>query len=125
MLLYIITIFIFTCISFKKIKKNIYNISKILNKIEPKKIQPIIKFQKNIKEKKIKKNKKEKNRKIKNKDNNANLNIYSINNKKIIENKNNQMKDMNKKIKDFEINSLEYKEAFRLDKRNCSIGQII
>ena len=41
-----------------------------------------------------------------------------LNNKKIIENKNNQMKDMNKKIKDFEINSLEYKEAFRLDKRN-------
>ena len=78
MLLYIITIFIFIFISYKKIKNNIYNISKILNKIEPKKIQPIIKFQKNIKEKKIKKNKKEKNRKIKNKDNNANLNIYSI-----------------------------------------------
>ena len=41
-----------------------------------------------------------------------------LNNKKIIENKNNQMKDMNKKIKDFEINSLEYQEAFKLDKRN-------
>ena len=83
MLLYIITIFIFISISYKKVKNNLFNISKILNKIEPIKNHPIIKGNKKFIEKKIKNNKKGKNIKLKNRDNSANrINIHKINSNK-------------------------------------------
>ena len=119
MLLYIITIFIFISISYKKVKNNLFNISKILNKIEPIKNHPIIKGNKKFIEKKIKNNKKGKNIKLKNRDNSANrINIHKINSNKSFENNLKQMKKKINGIKDCEYNSLEYEEAFKSDKRN-------
>ena len=119
MLLYIITIFIFISISYKKVKNNLFNISKILNKIEPIKNHPIIKGNKKFIEKKIKNNKIGKNIKLKNRDNSANrINIHKINSNKSFENNHKQMKKRINGIKDCEYNSLEYEEAFKSDKRN-------
>ena len=122
MLLYIMTAFIYWIVSYKKIKKDLFNMSMILDKNKPRKVEHVIKVKKNIKEMKMKKNKRGKHKKAKNKDNNANninINIYNINNdNKNLQNNNAQIKIMNNDIKDFEINSFEYEEAFKLDKRN-------
>ena len=122
MLLFIITIFIFIFKSHKKIKKYLYKMSILSDKIKPRKIQPIIKENKNSKKIKFKKHKKRKNKNLKYKDNDNdenNINIYNINNdNKSSQINNNKIKKMNDKTKDFEINSLEYQEAFKLDKRN-------
>ena len=92
------------------------NMSTLLKGIESKKILPIVEGKKNLKEKKIKKKKKTK---VKHKYNiENNINIYNINENKNLENNNNQIKNINNDIKDFEINSLEYEKAFKLDKRN-------
>ena len=95
------------------------NMSTLLKGIESKKILPIVEGKKNLKEKKIKKKKKRKKTKVKHKYNiENNINIYNINDNKNLENNNNQIKNINNDIKDFEINSLEYEKAFKLDKRN-------
>ena len=56
-------------------------------------------------------------KKIKNK-NEKNINIYSINQNNSLRNNNSSIQYINNYQKDFEINSLEYEEALKLDKRN-------
>ena len=119
MILDIITTFIHWLKSYKEMKKDLMNMSTLLKGIESKKILPIVEGKKNLKEKKIKKKKKRKKTKVKHKYNiENNINIYNINDNKNLENNNNQIKNINNDIKDFEINSLEYEKAFKLDKRN-------
>ena len=147
-LLYIITIFIFCFFSYKKLKDNLLSMVIFINKSQSIEIQPMIKENENenIIKNKIKKRKKKKKRK-KPKNINIENNLEINNNKiKYLNNtkqtsQNNQDKssnmlnileilkfksdDLNMKYakefldqKDFEINSLEYEEAFKLDKRN-------
>ena len=81
MLLYFITMIIFCCISYKKLKKDIFNIPRILNNKKSIEFQPMIKEKKNPIKKKNKINKKTKaTKKIKFSIQN-NINIYSINEK--------------------------------------------
>ena len=77
---------------------------------------------KNSIKKKNKKNKKNKKKgvvkKIKNYNQNI-INIYSINKKNNLNNNSvRRIEYINNELEDFEINSLEYKEALKLDKRN-------
>jgi len=118
MVLYFITIFIYSFITYKKLKKDLFNMCMILNSIESKEIQPMIKENKTSIKKKIKKKLKRKGKKKKKSIKNNNINIYGINDKKNLENNNSIINNINNDIKDFEINSLEYEEAFKLDKRN-------
>ena len=159
MFLYILTIFIFRYLSFKKIKNDLSNILVALKRKEPIQLQSSNnkKLQKN---KEIKKKKKKK-KNLKNVENNYKENITNYNDNNLQMNLQNNNKkgqkknsnylgqitqnmgdkltnkinpineinlnsvDINKinlnaflKRKDFEINSLEYEEAFNLDKRN-------
>ena len=143
MLLYIITIFIFIFISYKKIVDHLFNI--FLDKINKIKKKPKVKDNENSTEKKIKKSKvKRKNNKINN-DNIINSNIKNNTEIKLTNNIRDTIIDKNDKLsskqnikniseiqsldininyiyyileaKDFEINSLEYEEAFKLDNR--------
>ena len=90
---------------------------KTLHSFEPIEVQPMViekknpikKFNKINKKIEISRNKSE---------NNNNINIYSINEKNNLKNNNKTIKLMNNEKKDFEINSLEYGEALKLDERN-------
>ena len=149
MILYIITIFIFIFISYKRIKYNLYIISILSDKINQIKKEPDIKDNENSMDKIIKKSKGKRRRKKKRKNNKINKdNIINIKNDNKIKFSNNiketildnkdklfskqnlknilKIKSLDKNIeyikdilesKDFEINSLEYEEAFKLDKR--------
>ena len=147
MLLFIITIFIFVFISYKKIKKDLFNISKILNiinliNIESENKENKDKDKNNIKQiKKKSKNRRKKMNKYKNiidiKNNDKikfSKNIREtipdlkdkLYNKKNIKNST-EMKSLNINIKfinefldlkAFEINCLEYEDAVKLDNRN-------
>ena len=77
MLLYIITIFIFCFYSYKKIKRDLFNMSLILCNIEPNVVHPIIKKEKNLIKTEFKKTKILQKRKI----NNSKDSIMNINNK--------------------------------------------
>ena len=150
MLLYIITIFIFRFISYKKLKKDLLNMSILLDKISQIKIENEINDKENSMGKIAKKSKSKGKRKRKgnkiNKDNIININIknndkikYSNNIRETIQDKKDKFStnqniikilkfksyDINMKyikeileLKDFEKNSLDYEEAFKLDNRN-------
>ena len=144
MFLYLITIFIFWFISYKKLKKDVLVMTTIINRIKISEIKKSINEEKeNQTIKNIKGNNKRKKIK-KRKNNNAyninNYNINGINNiiqtTKDFQDKSsfrlNMMQILTFKLndvniiyinelleqKDFEINSLEYEEALKLDKRN-------
>ena len=120
MLFYFITLIIYLFISYKILKKDLFNISIILSYIESKEIQPMIKENKISVKKNIKKRKKTKIKKKKEKNSNLNnISIYNINDIKSLDHSHSLIHHMNNfEIKDFEMNSLEYEEAFKLDKRN-------
>ena len=149
MLLLILSIFIFRFVSYERMREDLFNMSKILNKISE--IKDITQINENKKSlKKInKKSKGKKRRKINkeiNKDNIIKINFRKNNKIKFSKNVIETTQDKNDKIsskqnildisdikpndinikyikeflelKDFELNSFEYEEAFKLDKRN-------
>ena len=114
---HLITTFIFWFISYKKIKMDLFNISIILSSNKSIEFQPIIKAKGNPIRKQSRKNNFIKVVK------NAEYNIENNTNKeKTIEKNNlksnNKTECINIELKDFEINSLEYEEALKFDKRN-------
>ena len=142
LLLYFITLFIFWFISFKKIKKDINKIFFILNKIAGKKeekdendmnkaskmktLKIKIKRKKhkqNINEnnniKKLIENKKEKNYsgQITRNENDNSINVMNKNIVELIFLNDNYYKELMEQ-KDFELNSLDYEDALKLDHRN-------
>ena len=118
MFLYFMTNIIFWFISYKKLMKYMFNLPIILNNIESLDVQPKAEKKNNPIKKKIKKTKKIRISKKKKNNNENNFNIHSINEKISLRNNNNRIEHIYNKQKDFEINSLEYEEAIRLDKRN-------
>ena len=115
------TIIIFCCISYKKLKINLLNVSNIIDNNGSIEVKPMVKEKKNPIKKKNKKSKKKRVvKKINNyNQNNININIYSINEKNNLNNNSiKRIEYTNNEPKDFEINSLEYEEALKLDKRN-------
>ena len=148
MFLYLITFIIYRFISYKKLKKDLFNLSIILNKISQIKVQPE-NLDNKTSIKKITKKSKGK-RKIKNnktnKDNIIDINIKNNNEIKYSNNIIETIQDKREKIssrqdiikilkfksydinikdikellelKDFEINSMEFEDAFKLDNRN-------
>ena len=162
MMLNIISIFIYRFKSYKKFKRDLFNMSLILCSIEPNEFQPNIKEKKNIIKKKFKKIQSIKKRKINNSkrdsfikinktNKNSNLNVKmkkklrndkiktmnnnrqttlnnknkTFNTKNIIKNLKLKLNNLNIKYikellekKDFELNSLNYGEALKIDKRN-------
>ena len=141
MFLHLITFIIYRFISYKKIKNDLFNLSIILNKISPIKAQPEIKEDKTSIQKITKKSKvKRKMKKIKiNKDNIIDINIKNNNIIETIQDKTEKISsrqdiikilkfksyDINIKyinefleLKNFEINSMEFEDAFKFDNRN-------
>ena len=150
MLILIISILIFKCVSYKIMKKDFFNMYIMLNKICEIKDNNEINENKNWLKKINKKSKRKKRRKINNKikkDNITKINFKENNNKikysnnaretteykkdklsskqNIINISNANSDDINIKnikdfleLKDFKLNSLEYEDAFKLDKRN-------
>ena len=127
LLLFFITCIIFWLVSYKKLKTDLFNMSIILKSINSIEVNPEIKNNKNLRKKRSIKNNKI------NRINGLNnfrqitqnsqdklseeQNIIKIFKTKSF-NKNNQYINELLKQKDFEINSLEYEEALKLDTRN-------
>ena len=149
MFLLILTIFIFRFISYKKMKKDLFNMSMLLNKVSQIEIQPEVNKNKYSLKKINKKSQEKRRRKINKEINKYNIIKikfkkskeikYSNNAKETTQDKKDKLSskqniinisninsyDINIKyikefleLKDFELNSLEYEEAFKLDKRN-------
>ena len=114
---HLITTFIFWFISYKKIKMDLFNISIILSSNKSIEFQPIIKAKGNPIRKQSRKNnfiKVVKNAEYNIENNTNKENSIEKNNLK----SNNKTECINIELKDFEINSLEYEEALKFDKRN-------
>ena len=135
MLLYIITVFIFRFVSYKKIKKDLFNMSIILDKISRIKIEEEIKDNENSMENIVKKSKSKRRikRKInkinsnkKNKDNIININIknndkrkYSKNIRETIQDKKDKLTSNQNiikilKFKSYDINLKNIKEILEI-----------
>ena len=128
-----VTFFIYWFISYKKLKKVLLDMILILDRVKSIEVQPMIEGEKNLMKLKLKVKTKT-TKKIKRKKNNEINNIIQLTKNEhdesskssnILKNLKFTSNNINIKYirefieqKDFEINSLEYEEAFKLDKRN-------
>ena len=110
MVLYFVISIIFWLVSYKNLRKMLFGVVEVVNKDKQIEVYPIINEKGNPLKKKIKRNKKIK---VMKKQSGSDVDNDIIN-------KNSNLRNINLQItyKDFEINSLEYDEAFKLDKRN-------